>query len=58
MFSTFMKKAATLAALMTLLAVAATAQTTSIEGNVKLKAADGTMKPVVQTEAGISDKAR
>jgi tetratricopeptide (TPR) repeat protein len=46
MFSTFMKKAATLAALMTLLAVAASAQTTSIEGNVKVKAADGTMKPV------------
>jgi tetratricopeptide (TPR) repeat protein len=46
MFSTFMKKAATLAALMTLLAVAASAQTTQIEGNVKLKAADGTLKPV------------
>src|SRR5436305_6057377 len=46
MFSTFMKKAATLAALMALLAVAASAQTTQIEGNVKLKAADGTLKPV------------
>jgi tetratricopeptide (TPR) repeat protein len=46
MFSRFMKKAATLAALMTLLAVAAGAQTTQIEGNVKLKAADGTLKPV------------
>jgi tetratricopeptide (TPR) repeat protein len=46
MFSTFMKKAATLAALMTLLAVAASAQTTQIEGTVKLKAADGTTKPV------------
>ncbi|MEN3333540.1 MAG: hypothetical protein V7641_2905 [Blastocatellia bacterium] len=46
MFRTYMKKAALLAALMTLLAVAASAQTTQIEGNVKLKAADGTLKPV------------
>jgi tetratricopeptide (TPR) repeat protein len=46
MFSTFLKKAAALAALLMLLALAATAQTTQIEGNVKLKAADGSMKPV------------
>ena len=46
MFRTCMKKAALLAALTTLLAVAASAQTMQIEGNVKLKAADGTLKPV------------
>ncbi|HKP13462.1 MAG TPA: carboxypeptidase regulatory-like domain-containing protein, partial [Blastocatellia bacterium] len=46
MFSTFVKKAAVLAALMTLLAAAASAQTTQIEGTVKLKAEDGSLKPV------------
>jgi tetratricopeptide (TPR) repeat protein len=46
MFRTFIKKAATLAGLMALLAFAASAQTTQIEGNVKQKAADGTLKPV------------
>ena len=46
MFSTFLKKAASPAALLMLLALAATAQTTQIEGTVKLKAADGSMKPI------------
>src|SRR5919205_322560 len=46
MFSTFMKKVAMLAAVMALLAVAVSAQTMQVEGTVKLKAADGTMKPV------------
>ena len=46
MFSTGMKRAALLAALMMLLAVAASAQTMQIEGTVKLKEADGSTKPV------------
>jgi hypothetical protein len=46
MFSTVIKRAALLAALMMLLVAAASAQTTQIEGTVKLKDADGTMKPV------------
>ena len=46
MFSTLLKRAAALAALLMLLALAAAAQTTQVEGNVKLKAADGSMKPV------------
>jgi tetratricopeptide (TPR) repeat protein len=46
MFTTFIKKAAGVAVLVTLLAFAASAQTTQIEGNVKIKAADGTLKPV------------
>ncbi|MFL6212743.1 MAG: carboxypeptidase regulatory-like domain-containing protein [Blastocatellia bacterium] len=46
MFSTVMKRAALLAALMMLLVAAASAQTMQIEGTVKLKAADGSMKPV------------
>lgn len=46
MFNKLMKKAAALAALTMLLALAASAQTTQIEGTVKLKAADGSLKPV------------
>src|SRR5689334_14784669 len=46
MFSTVMKRAALLAALMMLLVAAASAQTMQIEGTIKLKDADGSLKPV------------
>ena len=53
MFSTFMRQAAGLAALMALLAVAALAQTTQIEGTIKLKEADGTTKPVAGAQVDL-----
>jgi tetratricopeptide (TPR) repeat protein len=53
MVYTLMKRAAVVAALMTLLALAASAQTTQIEGNVKLKAADGSLKPVAGAQIDI-----
>jgi tetratricopeptide (TPR) repeat protein len=53
MFSKFTKKAAMLVALMALLAVAASAQTTQVEGTVKVKAADGTLKPVAGAQIDI-----
>lgn len=46
MFSIGMKRAALLAAFMMLLVAAASAQTTQVEGTVKLKEADGSLKPV------------
>ncbi|HKS40469.1 MAG TPA: carboxypeptidase regulatory-like domain-containing protein [Blastocatellia bacterium] len=46
MFSTIMKRVVGLSALVMLLSVIASAQTSQIEGNVKIKDADGTMKPV------------
>jgi tetratricopeptide (TPR) repeat protein len=47
MLITILKKAATLVALAALLSVVAGAQTSQIEGTVKIKAEDGTLKPVV-----------
>ena len=47
MFSTILKKAAGLTAIAVLLSVIASAQTSQIEGTVKIKAEDGTLKPVV-----------
>src|SRR2546423_11484577 len=52
MFNTWMKKMALLAALM-LLAVAASAQTAQIEGTIKLKAADGSVKPLPGAQVDI-----
>jgi tetratricopeptide (TPR) repeat protein len=46
MFSTIVKRVVGFSALMLLLSVIASAQTSQIEGNVKIKAEDGTMKPV------------
>src|ERR1044072_1636265 len=46
MFSTIVKRVVGLSALGMLLSVIAGAQTSQIEGNVKIKDADGTMKPV------------
>ena len=46
MFSTIVKRVVGLSALMMLLSVIASAQTSQVEGNVKIKDADGTMKPV------------
>src|SRR5437868_3518403 len=52
MFNTWMKKMALLAVLM-LLAVAASAQTAQIEGTIKLKAADGSVKPLPGAQVDI-----
>jgi len=46
MFSIIVKRVVALSALVMLLSVIASAQTSQIEGNVKIKDADGTMKPV------------
>lgn len=46
MFSTIVKRVVGLSALMMLLSVIASAQTSQVEGNVKIKDADGTTKPV------------
>jgi tetratricopeptide (TPR) repeat protein len=46
MFSTILKRTACLAALLIILAAVAGAQSSQIEGTVKVKAADGTLKPV------------
>ena len=53
MFNSWLKKAALLAALTALLAVAASAQTTQIEGTIKLKAADGSVKPLAGAQIDI-----
>src|ERR1051325_3523182 len=53
MFSTVMKRAALLAALMMLLVAAASAQTTQIEGTIKLKAEDGSLKPVAGAQVDL-----
>lgn len=53
MFSKFMKKATMLAALMALFVVAAGAQTTQVEGTVKLKGADGVLKPVAGAQVDL-----
>ena len=46
MFSTIVKRVVGLGALVMLLAVIANAQTAQVEGTVKIKDADGAMKPV------------
>jgi tetratricopeptide (TPR) repeat protein len=46
MFSTILKRTASLGALLVILATVVSAQTSQVEGNVKVKAADGTLKPV------------
>lgn len=46
MFSIIVKRVAGCGALVALLALVASAQTTQVEGNVKLKTADGAIKPV------------
>jgi tetratricopeptide (TPR) repeat protein len=46
MFSTILKRAACLSAFLVILATIVSAQTAQVEGNVKVKAADGTLKPV------------
>jgi len=46
MFSTILKRTAGFSALLIILATIVSAQTSQVEGNVKVKAADGTMKPV------------
>ena len=53
MFSIVMKRAALLAALMMLLVAAASAQTMQIEGTVKLKDADGSLKPVANAQVDL-----
>ena len=46
MFSTILKRAAGFSTLLIILATIVSAQTSQVDGNVKVKAADGTMKPV------------
>ncbi|HVG19122.1 MAG TPA: tetratricopeptide repeat protein [Blastocatellia bacterium] len=46
MFSIILKRTACLGAILAILAAVAGAQTAQVEGNVKVKAADGTLKPV------------
>ena len=47
MFSTILKRAAALSAFLVIFATIAGAQTSQVEGDVKLKAEDGSLKPVV-----------
>jgi tetratricopeptide (TPR) repeat protein len=47
MFSTILKRTASLGALLVILTTIVSAQTAQVEGTVKVKAADGTLKPAV-----------
>src|SRR5215211_5461877 len=46
MFKSILKRAASLSALLIILATIVSAQTAQVEGTVKVKAEDGTLKPV------------
>jgi tetratricopeptide (TPR) repeat protein len=53
MFSKILRRAAGLGACLAILSAIALAQTTQIEGNVRLKAEDGTLKPVANATVDI-----